>query len=94
MALLRLLLLALLRVAFGGHLGSILHPLTVTLIIVEEGLDNLFTRSELCCDVHQLVRFGWGLAAQLVDQIPTGCTSKERSDDVRVGGVGELGALV
>jgi hypothetical protein len=93
-ALLHLLLLALPGVALGGCLGGILLSLPLDLIHVEEGLDRLLTRSEFCGDVHQLVSFGWGLPTQLADQISARGTSKECSDDVGVGDVGELGALL
>jgi hypothetical protein len=90
---LRLLLHALLRVAFGGRLGGALLPLPVTLVLVEEGLDRLLARSELRGDVHQLVGLGRGLATQLADQILIGGPGEECFKDIGVGDVGELGAL-
>jgi hypothetical protein len=92
--LLRILLLALLRVALGGRLGGAVFSLPIALAIVEEGLHCLLTRSKFCGDVHQFIDFGWGLATQLADQISAGGTSKECSDDVEVSDIGELGALL
>jgi hypothetical protein len=74
--------------------GGILLLLPAALNLVEEGVDCLLARSELRGDVHQLICFGRGVAAQLADQITATSTSKECSDDVRVSDVGELGALV
>jgi hypothetical protein len=62
-ALLCLLLLALLGVALGVRLGGILLSLPIALILVEQGLDCFLIRSKFCSDVHQLICFGWGLAA-------------------------------
>jgi hypothetical protein len=45
-------------------------------------------------DVHQLARPGGGLATQLTHQVVAGGASKERADDIRVGDVGQLGALL
>jgi hypothetical protein len=89
-----LLLLTLLRVALGGRLGGALLLLPIALVLVEEGFDLLLPRSELCGNVHQFVGLGQGLATQLADQVPTGGSSKECLNDVGVGDVGELSALL
>jgi hypothetical protein len=94
LALLRLLLVVLLGVALGGCLGSILLSLPVAFVLVKDGLDGLLSQSELDCNVHQLACLGGGLATQLADQVATGGAGEERSDDVGVNDVGELGALL
>jgi hypothetical protein len=93
LALLRL-LVVLLGVALGGCLGSILLSLPVAFVLVKDGLDGLLSQSELDCNVHQLACLGGGLATQLADQVVTGGAGEERSDDVGVSDVGELGALL
>jgi hypothetical protein len=93
LALLRL-LVVLLGVALGGCLGSILLSLPVAFVLVKDGLDGLLSQSELDCNVHQLACLGGGLATQLADQVATGGAGEERSDDVGVNDVGELGALL
>jgi hypothetical protein len=45
-------------------------------------------------DVHQLARPGGGLATQLAHQVAAGGAGEERTDDVRVGDVGQLGSLL
>jgi hypothetical protein len=62
LALLRLLLIVLLGVTLGGRLGGALLSLPVPLVLVEEGLDRLLPRSELCGDVHQFIGLRRGLA--------------------------------
>jgi hypothetical protein len=94
LALLRLLLLVLLRVALGRYLEDVLLPLPNAIVLVEDGLDSLLSRSEVGGDVHQLVYLGGGLATQLADQIVVGGTSEECSNDVGNGDVGELGVLL
>jgi hypothetical protein len=54
----------------------------------------LLTRGELGGDVHQLARPGGGLATQLAHQVAVGGAGEERADDIRVGDVGQLGALL
>jgi hypothetical protein len=62
-----LLLLTLLREAWGGHLEGVLLPLPVTLVFVEEGFDRILPQSELHGDVHQFIGLGRGLVTQLAD---------------------------
>jgi hypothetical protein len=92
--LLRLLLLALLRVVLGGCLGCILLLLPAARVAVEEGLDCLLAQSNLRGDVHQFICFAWGLAAQLANQISAGGARKECTNDVGISDVGELDALL
>jgi hypothetical protein len=92
---LRLLFRLLLRAALGGRLGDVflLVPLRL-LVLPEDGFDRLLTRGELGGDVHQLARLGGSLAAQFAHQVAASGTGEERPDDIRVGDVGQLGALL
>jgi hypothetical protein len=92
---LRLLLALLLRAALSRRLGDIfrLAPLRL-LVLPEDGLDCLLPRGELGGDVHQLARPGGSLATQLAHQVATSGAGEERTDDIRVGDVGQLGALL
>jgi hypothetical protein len=92
---LRLLLGPLLRATLGGRLGNVflLAPLRL-LVLPEDGFDRLLTRGELGGDVHQLTRLGGCLAAQFAHQVSAGGASEECPDDIRVGDVGQLGALL
>jgi hypothetical protein len=92
-AMLHLPFLALLGVALGGRLGGILLSLPIALVLVKDGLNGLLTQSELGGDIHQFICLDGCLATKFADQIAVGGTSEERSNDVRVSGVGELGAL-
>jgi hypothetical protein len=92
---LRLLLGLLLRVALGGRLGDVFLLASLRLLVLpEDGFDRLLTRGELGGDVHQLARLGGSLATQLAHQVATSGAGKERLDDIRVGDVGQLGALL
>jgi hypothetical protein len=64
------------------------------LVLSKDSLDRLLARGELGGDVHQLTRPGGGLATQLTHQVATGGAGKEHADDIRVGDVGQLGALL
>jgi hypothetical protein len=64
------------------------------LVLPEDGLNRLLARGELGGDVHQLARPGGGLATQLAHQVVAGGVSEERADDIRIGDVGQLGALL
>jgi hypothetical protein len=92
---LRLLLALLLGAALSGRLGDFfqLAPLRL-LVLPEYGLDRLLTRGELGGDVHQLTRPVGGLATQLAHQVATSGAGEKRADDIRVGDVGQLGALL
>jgi hypothetical protein len=92
---LRLLLALLPRAALSGRLGDIfrLAPLRL-LVLSEDGLDRLLTRGELGGDVHQLARPGGSLATQLAHQVASSGAGEERADDIWVGDVGQLGALL
>jgi hypothetical protein len=92
---LRLLLGLLLRATLGGCLRDVfLLPSLRLLVLPEDGLDRLLTRGELGGDVHQLARLGGSLAAQFAHQVAASDAGEERPDDIRVGDVGQLGALL
>ena len=92
---LRLLLGLLLRATLGGCLGNVFLLASLRLLVLpEDGLDRLLTRGELGGDVHKLARLGGGLAAQFAHQVATSGAGEERADDIRVGDVGQLGALL
>jgi hypothetical protein len=79
----------------SGRLGNIFRLAALgRLILPEDGLNRLLARSELGGDVHQLARPGGGLATQLAHQVVAGGVCEERADDIRVGDVGQLGALL
>jgi hypothetical protein len=92
---LRLLLALLLGATLSGRLRDVfqLAPLKL-LVLSEDGLDRLLTRGELGGDVHQLARPGGSLATQLAHQVAASGAGEERADDIRVGDVGQLGALL
>jgi hypothetical protein len=92
---LRLLLGLLLRVALGGRLGDVFLLASLRLLVLsEDGFDRLLTRGELGGDVHQLARLGGSLATQFAHQVAASGADEERPDDIRVGDVGQLGALL
>jgi hypothetical protein len=92
---LRLLLGLLLRVALGGRLRDVFLLASLRLLVLpEDGLDRLLTRGELGGDVHQLARPGGSLATQFAHQVAASGASEEHADDIRVGDVGQLGALL
>jgi hypothetical protein len=92
---LRLLLAFLLRAALGGRLRDIFLLASLRLLVLpEDGLDRLLTRGELGGDVHQLAHPGGSLATQLAHQVTTSGAGEEHADDIRVGDVGKLGALL
>jgi hypothetical protein len=92
---LRLLLGLLLHAALGGRLGDVFLLASLRLLVLlEDGFDRLLTRGELGGDVHQLARLGGSLATQLAHQVTASGAGEERPDDIRVGEVGQLGALL
>jgi hypothetical protein len=92
---LRLLLILLLRAVLGGRLGDVFLLTSLRLLVLpEDGLDRLLTRDELGGDVHQLARLGGSLAAQFAHQVAASGAGEERPNDIRVGDVGQLGALL
>jgi hypothetical protein len=92
---LRLLLAFLLGAALSGRLGNIFRLAALGLLVLpEDGLNRLLTRGELGGDVHQLARAGGGLATQLAHQVAAGGAGEERADAIRVGDIGQLGALL
>jgi hypothetical protein len=92
---LRLLLALLLGAALSGRFGDVfrLAPPRL-LVLLEDGLDRLLTRGELGGDVHQLARPGGSLVTQLAHQVAVSGAGEERADDIRVGDVGQLDALL
>jgi hypothetical protein len=92
---LRLLLGLLLRAVLGGRLGDVFLLASLRLLVLpEDGLDRLLTRGELGGDVHQLAHLGGSLATQFAHQVMASGAGEERPDDIRVGDVGQLGALL
>jgi hypothetical protein len=93
--LLRLLLGLLLRAPLGGCLRDVfLLPSLRLLVLSEDGFERLLTRGELGGDVHELARLGGSLAAQFAHQVAASGAGEERPDDIRVGDVGQLDALL
>jgi hypothetical protein len=92
---LRLVLGLLLRAPLDGRLGGVFLRLSLRLLVLsEDGFDRLLTRGELGGDVHQFARTGGSLAPQFAHQVSTSGASKESPDDIRVGNVGQLHALL
>jgi hypothetical protein len=92
---LRLLLAFLLRAVLGGRLRDVFLLVSLRLLdLPEDGLDRLPTRGELGGDVHQLARPGGSLATQFAHQVTASGAGEERADDIQVGDVGQLGALL
>jgi hypothetical protein len=92
---LRLLPDLLLRATLDGRLGGVfLLPSLRLLVLPEDGFDCLLTRGKLGGYVHQFARLGGCLASQFAYQVPASDVSEECSNDVRVGDVRQLGALL
>jgi hypothetical protein len=92
---LRLLFCLLLRATLGRCLGDIFLLASLRLLVLpEDGFDRLPTRGELGGDVHQFARLGGSLATQFAHQVAASGAGEERPDDIRVGDVGQLGALL
>jgi hypothetical protein len=85
----------LLRAPLGGRLGDVfLLPSLRLLVLSKDGFDRLLTRGELGGDVHQFARLGGSLEPQFAHQVSARGAGKERADDIRVGDVRQLGALL
>jgi hypothetical protein len=92
---LRLLLGLLFRATLDGRLGGVfLWSSLRLLVLLEDGFDRLLTRGKLGGDVHQLARLGGSLVSQFAHQVSASGAGKECPDDVRVGDVGQLSALL
>jgi hypothetical protein len=92
---LRLLFRLLLRAVLGGRLGDVFLLASLRLLVLlEDGLDRLLTRGELGGNIHQLARPGGSLATQFAHQVAASGAGEERPDEIRVGDVGQLGALL
>jgi hypothetical protein len=72
----------------------VVRPSLRLLILPEDGFDRLLARGELGGDVHKLARLGGSLAPQFAHQVSAGGAGEEHPDDIRVGDVGQLGALL
>jgi hypothetical protein len=87
--------LRLLLATLGGRLRDVfLLPSLRLLVLPEDGFDRLLARGKLGGDVHQLAHLGGSLAPQFAHQVSAGGVGEERPDDIRVGDVGQLGALL
>jgi hypothetical protein len=64
------------------------------LVLPEDGHDRLLTRGELGGDVHQLAHPSGSLVTQFAHQVVASGAGEERTDDIRVSDVGQLGALL
>jgi hypothetical protein len=64
------------------------------LVFPKDGFDGILTRGELGGYVHQFACLGGSFVSQLAYRIPASGAGKECSDDVRVGDVRQLGALL
>jgi hypothetical protein len=92
---LRLPLGLLFRATLDGRLGGIFLLSSLRLLVLpEDGLNRLLTRGELGGDVHQFTCLGGSLAPQFAHQVPARGAGEERPDDIRVGDVGQLSALL
>jgi hypothetical protein len=85
----------LLRAMLGGRLGGVFLRLSPRLLVFpEDGFDRLLTRGELGGDDHQFARLGGSLAPQFAHQVSASGAGEESPDDIRVGNVRQLGALL
>jgi hypothetical protein len=92
---LQLILGLLLCAALGGRLGDVFLLASLRLLVLpEDGLDRLLTRGKLGGNVHQLALLGGSLATQFAHQVAASGAGEECPYDVRVGDVGQLGALL
>jgi hypothetical protein len=93
---LRLLLLGLLlRATLDGRLGGVFLRSSLRLLVLpEDGFNRLLTRGELGGDFHQFACLGGSLASQFAHQVSAHGADEKCPDDVRVGDVGQLGALL
>ena len=92
---LRLLFRLLLCATLGGRLGDVFLLASLRLLVLpEDGFDRLLTRGELGGDVHQFACLGGSLAPQFAHQVSAYGASEECPNDVQVGDVGQLGALL
>ena len=83
------------RAALGGCLRDVFLLASLRLLVLpEDGFDRLLTRGKLGGDVHQLACLGGDHATQFSHQVVASGAGEERPDDIRVGDVGQLGALL
>jgi hypothetical protein len=92
---LRLLPGLLLCATLDGRLGDVFLLSSLRLLVLpEDGFNRLLTKGELGGYVHQFARLGGSLPSQFTHQVPASGAGEECPDDVRVGDVGQLGALL
>jgi hypothetical protein len=77
----------------GAH-GILFLVLPLILIATKDGTNCLLAGGEVGDNIHQTVGSDGSAAAQLSAQLFAGGTREESHDDVGVGDVGELGALL
>ena len=68
--------------------------LALVQLVVENGTNRLLASGVVGGGVEQLVGVGGSASRKLVHQVPTHRTLEESVDDLDVGDVGELGALL
>jgi hypothetical protein len=67
--------------------------LSLVLVATKDGTNCLLVGGDVGDNIHHTVGGDGSAAAQLSDQLFAGGTKEEGHDDIRVGDVGELGAL-
>jgi hypothetical protein len=76
----------------GSFSNSIL-PLLLAHGVVKDGPYCLLIEHKVGGNVQQFPGGAWALASQLMDQLLAGGSCEERSDDIGVSNVGQLGTL-
>jgi hypothetical protein len=91
----RLVFNLLLHAPLGGRLRGICLRLPLRLLFLsEDGFDRLLTQGKLGGDIHQFARTSRSLVPQFAHQVSASGAGKESPNDIRVGNVGQLGALL
>jgi hypothetical protein len=94
LALLALLLSSVVSLGASAGVRGIVNLLfPFVLVTAKDGTNCLLAGGKFGDDVHQPVGSEWGVTAQLSDQLLAGGSREEGHDHVRVGDVGEFGAL-
>jgi hypothetical protein len=92
---LRLLPGLLLRATLDERLGGVFLLSSLRLLVLpEDGFDRLLTRGKLGDYVHQFAHLGGSFAPQFAHPVSASGAGEECPDDVRVGDVRQLGALL
>jgi hypothetical protein len=90
-----LLPILLLRATLDGRRGGVFLLSSLRLLVLpEDGFDRLLTRGELGGYVHKFACLGASLVSQFAHQVAASGAGEECPDDVRVGDIGQLGALL